>query len=200
MIRVTHYNTPPTLDDGESTELLCDENGALLVSGTAGEGGIDGATATNQDEQTALLTTIDSNIAGLLADQPVYEDTTNGVAAIAWKPIDRDTYSPSNFVNNGANATLNIKGSGGNVYSVACLNREASVRYLQLWDTTTIAGTGSLIDEFVLPASNQVRVGTEYFTLSGLHFNSGLAFGYSTTSGTYTAGTAANQLTVVKYK
>ena len=40
-------------------------------------------------------------------------------------------------------------------------------------------------------------VGTEFFTAMGLLFDNGIAFAFSTTSGTYTAGSAADQTTQV---
>jgi hypothetical protein len=49
-------------------------------------------------------------------------------------------------------------------------------------------------------AGKELVVGSEFFGLAGLHFSTGIAFAFSTTEATYTAGTAAEQMTFVTYK
>lgn len=132
---------------------------------------------------------------------PQYEDNTNGVGAMVIKPLAVSTYSPTLFTNFGANATLNVKATPGNVYSLYCDNLNAAVRYLQLHNTaTTPAGGAVPLMTFKIPATSTLVLGTDFFTLAGENFSTGIAFAFSTTEGTYTAGAAADQFTQIQYK
>lgn len=108
--------------------------------------------------------------------------------------------SPTRFTNAGANATLNVKATAGNVFSCSCLNTNAASRYLQLHDTATVpAGGATPAYTFLVPTGAMVGIGTDFFTNGGAHFVNGIAFAFSTTLATYTAGTAGEQFTVVHY-
>lgn len=129
------------------------------------------------------------------------EDNPNGVIAQAGKPLAVNTYSFSLFTNFGANATLNVKALPGNVFSVKCHNLNASDRYLQLHNTATVpAGSGVPLMTFLIPAGSERIIGTDFFGINGLNFSTGIAFAFSTTEGTYTAGTAGDQFTQIQYK
>lgn len=132
---------------------------------------------------------------------PQYEDNTNGVGAMVIKPLAVSTYSPTLFTNYGANATLNVRAAPGNVYSLYCDNLNAGVRYLQLHNTaTTPAGAAVPLMTFKIPATSTLVLGTEFFSQAGMNFSTGIAFAFSTTEGTYTAGAAADQFTQIQYK
>lgn len=106
--------------------------------------------------------------------------------------------SPSRFQNLGANATLNVKATAGNVFSLTCFNANASARYLLLHNSATVS-SGAPLYSFLVPAGAQIIVGTDFFTTAGVNFSTGIAFGFSTTRDTYTAGTASDQTTVILY-
>jgi hypothetical protein len=109
------------------------------------------------------------------------------------------TYSPTRFANLGANATLNVKATPGNVFSLTCHNENAAERYLQLHDSATVS-SGAPLFSFLVPTLAQIIVGTDFFTQAGAHFPTGIAFGFSTTKETYTAGTATDHSTWILFK
>lgn len=116
-------------------------------------------------------------------------------------PVATSTYSPTRFVDFGSNATANIKSSAGNVFSLYCNNENSSDRYIQLHNTaTTPAGGTTPLYSFRVPGSGDILVGTDFFTNAGANFTTGIAFAFSTTKDTYTAGTATEQSTTVHYK
>lgn len=160
------------------------------------------ASSASADGRRADLTT-DAN--GLLWTHEYYapgaEDNSNNVIATAQKPLAVSTYSYSVFTNFGANATLNVKATPGNVFSVKCHNLNAANRYLQLHNTATVpAGAGVPLLTFLIPANAEVTIGNDFFGQQGLNFTTGIAFAFSTTEGTYTAGTAGDQFTQINYK
>jgi hypothetical protein len=131
---------------------------------------------------------------------PAYEDNSNGVAAMMIKPLASAAYSSLLFQNLGANATLNVKASAGNVFSVKCHNLNAASRYFQLHNTATVPGGAAVpLMTWLVPAGSEIVIGTDFFTQAGLHLNTGIAFAFSTTEATYTAGTAGDQMTHVVY-
>lgn len=108
---------------------------------------------------------------------------------------------PTRFTNAGANATLNVKSSAGSVLACMCINTNAASRYLQLHNTATVpADQGVPVYSFLVPAGGMVGIGTDFFTNAGTAFSTGIAFAFSTTANTYTAGTAADQTTTLHYK
>lgn len=132
---------------------------------------------------------------------PGYEDNSNLVAASQTKPLAVSTYSYSVYKNYAAAATANVKASPGNVYAVTCSNINGSTRYIQIHNTATTPSAAAVPAlSFVVPANSQVRIGTEFFGPGGINFSTGIAFAFSTTEGTYTAGTATDQFTQVCYK
>lgn len=111
------------------------------------------------------------------------------------------TASPSRFANLGANATLNVKATTGNVFSLYCFNANAATRYLQLHDTATVpAGAAVPLYSFPVYAGLFTLIGEDFFSAAGANFATGIAFAFSTTQATYTAGTAADQNTVIHFK
>jgi hypothetical protein len=112
------------------------------------------------------------------------------------------TYSPSLFQNLGADATLNVKASAGNVFSLTCHNENEAARYVQLHNTATVPTSGVTVPvfTFLVPAGSQTIIGTDFFTNAGCHFATGIAFAFSTTKDVYTAATASEQSTWVQYK
>lgn len=105
------------------------------------------------------------------------------------------------FQNLGANATLNIKATSGNVYALYCHNVGGSPAYIQLHNTaTTPSGGATPALTFLVPAGGTIFVENTFLGDNGYNFATGIAFAFSTTEATYTAATAANQVTQVMYK
>ena len=104
------------------------------------------------------------------------------------------------FKNLGANATLNVKPGAGIVFSLSCYNTNGNIRFLQLHDTATTPSASAVPKVSILvPHLAQVIVGTDFFTNDGIGFDSGIAFAFSTTAATYTAGSAGDQQTTVVF-
>lgn len=132
--------------------------------------------------------------------QAAYEDNSNAVAAIQIRPIAASAYSPLLYTNLAAAATANVKATAGNVFSVKCHNLNAATRYFQLHNTATTPGGGAVpLLTFTVPSNTEVVIGNDFFSAAGLHFTTGIAFAFSTTEGTYTAGASTDQFSAVTY-
>jgi len=106
-----------------------------------------------------------------------------------------------NFSDIGANNTAAVKAAEGAVNALSCINTNASIRYLQLFDSTTaLVGSEVPVEVFLIPASNQVVIGEDYFSRFGRWFGTGIIFGFSTTQNTFTAGVAGDQTTIIQFK
>lgn len=128
-------------------------------------------------------------------------NNTLGVDGVQITPLASSVYSYSVFKDLSANATLNIKASNANVFSAKCHNLNAAARYLQLFNTATFPAGGAVPDlVFLLPPTSETKLGTEWFGAGGINFTLGVAFGFSTTELTYTAGVAADEVTFVNFK
>lgn len=142
------------------------------------------------------------NLKNTLATIIEGEDQSNHIMAVMHKLVANSTYTPSRFTDFGANATLNVKASAGIVMSVICTNTNAATRYLQIHDTATTPGGGAvpIIPGIPIATGTQVRVGKDIFSEAGFYCANGIAFAFSTTQNTYTAGAAGDQSTCVFYK
>lgn len=128
-------------------------------------------------------------------------DGTASLTVVPGPPVAAGDACPSVFSNLGANATLNVKASAGNVYSLYCKNANGASRWLQLHNTATVPAGGAVpLMPFEVPAGGSIVIGEDFFTAAGLHFTTGIAFAFSTTAATYTAATAGDQITLVTYK
>jgi hypothetical protein len=95
------------------------------------------------------------------------------------------------------------KASAGNLKSIHGVNRSTTVTllYLQFFNqTTTPSGSPTVFAEFPVPSLGQAVFGTDLFGANGIPFTTGIAWGWSTTTGTYTVyGTAADVSTQATY-
>lgn len=93
-----------------------------------------------------------------------------------------------------ATVSASAKATPGRVFSLYGFNANAAVRYLQLFDKASAPASGDVpIGEWALAASGGDRiVGMEAFTVEGITLAKGVAWGISTTRGSYTAATAAD--------
>lgn len=136
---------------------------------------------------------------------PVAEDSPNGVYATANKPLAVITYAPT-AGQSFATVAANIKATPGNWKSFQASSRALTLVYFQLHDKAT-APTAGNVPIFEFPINGAIAgtvtsrvVGADFFSQNGCFFVTGLSYGYSTTSGTYTAATAANHDTSYTYK
>lgn len=146
-------------------------------------------------------TSVDANHNGLdVVEQfaPTAEDNANGVIAVVQKLLSTGTYCPTVFSSRGAANTANVKPSPGNLYGLTCTITSTATRFLQFFNSTA-ATTGSPLLEFAIPAGGTIYVGSDILTSNGIRFSTGITFGFSTTSNTFTGGTAAEQSTQVFY-
>lgn len=182
------------------------------TSASAGDPNITNGTALFQVRGSSKGATVPANVTSTAngADhqgldvieqlKPVAEDNSNGVIAIVPKPLSVATYTPSLFTNFGANNTLNVKATSGNVFSMYCRNLNAAVRFIQLHNTATVPVNGNVPRlSFQLPATAAVIFGADFFTQFGINFSTGIAFAFSTTDSTLTLGAAADQVTQIVF-
>lgn len=147
---------------------------------------------------------LEANTAGALnVDETMAaqaEDNVNGVFAEAIKPLATATYSWTLFQNLGANATLNVKSTAGSIKSIYCHNLAASPTYIQIHKTaTTPAGGAVPALTFLVPAGGVALIDSAFLGDNGYFCTTGIAFAYSTTEFTFTAATAANQVTQIMF-
>lgn len=109
--------------------------------------------------------------------------------------------SPSLYTNYGAAATANVKATPGRVVGLRLHNSAIAAAYFQLFNTATTPSAAAVpLETFLVGASSQLLVDNAYFQAEGMTFSVGIAFGYSSTEHTYTAGVAASQsITVIYY-
>jgi hypothetical protein len=97
----------------------------------------------------------------------------------------------------GANATATIRTGRGRVKSAIAFNRNATVRYLQFYDTTS--ATTPVYLQFPVPGGGGVILDDVFFGKLGVKFANGIAYGFSTTAGSYVAATAGESDLVVRF-
>lgn len=128
------------------------------------------------------------------------EDQTNNSLITVAKPIATSTYAFTQYQNLGAAVSAAIKTSSGNVFSISCHNENASDRYFQLHDSISAPAAAAVPKHsFLVSTNNQIIIGVDFFGQQGLHFSTGIAFGFSTTKDTYTAGAAGDHSSFVNY-
>lgn len=202
---------------GAPHDLLTDASGVLQVSGGASTiaNGADVAEGSTTDAPVGDNTTVASGTAAtqialekrlvnlliaLLAAN--HTDLAQLHTDLAGARSSAITATPDRFTNIGANSTLNVKASGGNVFSLICHNANAAARYVQLHNTATVPVTtvGVPVYSFYVPAGAQIGIGSDIFTNPGVNLAAGIAFAFSTTRDVYTAATAGDGSTVIHYK
>ncbi|HYM97648.1 MAG TPA: hypothetical protein VET26_10115 [Candidatus Sulfotelmatobacter sp.] len=104
----------------------------------------------------------------------------------------------SNVSANLAAVSGTAKAASGQLFGLFATNRNAAVRYLMVFDQPGAPNTGSApVFEFPVSAiTSTTAVGTlalgSNFFAPGWTFSNGITWGFSSTSGTYTAATAAD--------
>jgi len=149
-----------------------------------------------------LQTDANGNLRVSNATESAGEDLSNDVLATVHKPLAVSDYAWSDFDDYAAAAaTANIKASAGNVFAFTLENTGGTDSYFQLHNTATTPGGAAVPKKkFLVPAGTELTIGADYFGSGGMHFNTGIAFGLSSTAGTYTAeGTPGNFNVEVRY-
>lgn len=198
--------SPATVTTDQQVPVLSDAQGRLVVTvsgGTSTANGVYNITPPTLVDGASNAVQLDVN--GNLKTREQYaavaEDNTNGVIAGVEKPLATNTYAPTLATSLGAAATANVKATAGNVLSLYAYNTNAAARFVQLHNTATTPGGGAVpIYTFLVPATGAVLIDHQFFVNSGAYFGTGIAFGFSTTAGTYTAATAAESFIHVHYK
>lgn len=100
----------------------------------------------------------------------------------------------------GVSAGDTIKASSGTVFSFVATNLNASTRYIQLFNQTTVPVTGN-VPLLVYPVfgSNLLIIDTAIWGLAGVVFGTGISWGFSTTPLTYTAGVSSDVIFEIRY-
>ncbi len=110
--------------------------------------------------------------------------------------------SPNVFVRWGTSNTDTVSGTPAKVTKIYVYNKSANIRYLQLFNRATNPTTGTV------PLSSHVLAPNEKYNLAvsdfgsndGLSFSTGLAWGFSTTEATFTAGASADVSTEILWR
>lgn len=98
---------------------------------------------------------------------------------------------PLTFQSVGAATTGTAKAAAGNLVSITATNRNAAIRYLQLFNSTSSTATVLYQWPIAASAGSPLILGTETFTDLGWPFSVGITWGVSTTAGSYVAATAS---------
>lgn len=99
----------------------------------------------------------------------------------------------------GSSAGANVKNAAGKLLGISCTNLNASNRYFQLFNNTTGPSGTPLISYPIYGGGGFLVLGNDYFAGSGVDFSVGISWGFSTASGTYTAGTSTDCIAEVFY-
>lgn len=118
------------------------------------------------------------------------EDLPNNTQGVTNKPVISSTYSFLTDI--GAALVSHVsKNTPGQLAAFAASNESAARLFFQVWDSTTV-GTGTLKAILAVPAGSATVPGFGSMSLSdfganGLNCATGVAWGWSTTAGTYSA-------------
>lgn len=97
---------------------------------------------------------------------------------------------PQTFTSLGAATTATAKASAGSLHSITATNRNAAVRYLQIFNST--GSTATVLYQWPVAATaGTIIIGSDFFTERGWPFSTGITWGMSTTAGSYVAATAS---------
>jgi len=197
-----------SLTSGTTASSLGKEESRAHVSGDVGVMALavrqDTGTAMAADGQyTALQTDSLGNVRQTQATQMAGEDLSNNILATTNKPLAVSDYSPSNYKNLGTSDSANIKATAGNIFTIGCINTSGTDAYFQIHNTTAVPAAAAVPEDVVIiPTGQQTIAGTDYFTVGGLHLNTGVTFVISTVQNTYgtTGGIDAGEFsTIVRY-
>jgi hypothetical protein len=123
-------------------------------------------------------------------------DAASAVGTLmARQRIMAQSYSqPNLFTRFGASATDTISGTPARLLGGCVWNKATAVRYLQFFNRATnpTAGTSALISRVLAPGEKYSWQSFDFGSNDGFLMSTGLAWGFSTTESTYTAGAPAD--------
>lgn len=149
---------------------------------------------------TNLYTTINGFLKTSFGDLLGGEDLTNNVMGIVRKPLAISTYAPSRSVAVENDVDVSAKAAAGNVFACGGYNKNGSTRYFQIFNKAS-APAGSDVPVYSFPVATGARfeIGESIFGESGQNFSTGIAWGWSTASGSFTAATTTDHYGFVHY-
>ncbi len=109
----------------------------------------------------------------------------------------------SDYEDLGADASGVVKsGQHANLFGVYAINNNASIRYLQFFDSTTApASSAAPRLQFGIPGGGgEIIIGTDFWQAQGIAFDKAIAWGISTTKGSFVAATAGDHDLMVIYQ
>lgn len=127
--------------------------------------------------------------------------TTNPLP-VAPVPVTGAAYAP-NWAPNLATVSATVHTGACNLRSATFINKNAAIRWFQVWDSTTTTGTLILevpLDGSTSTAISSKAVGADILGPEGIAITNGITFGFSTGSGTYSGGTAADHNCFIAWK
>lgn len=97
----------------------------------------------------------------------------------------------SDYEDLGADASGVAKSTTGNLFGCYAINNNAAIRYLDFFDSSTAPAPNAVPRlQFGIPASGgEIIIGSDFWQADGIGFAKGIAWGISTTKGTFTAAT-----------
>lgn len=145
-----------------------------------------------EDSLGNLNVTVATKLAG--------EDFTNDLIGVMTKPTISTTYSWTRFQNLGANTTLNVKASAGQLFSIYCHNITGSPRFFQFHNTATVPAASAVpLLTFLVPLSSSIVMGADWFGENGSNFSTGIAYATSLSESIYIAGAASDCIVQLNY-
>lgn len=150
----------------------------------------------DEGDAGALRMTLTRFLKVSLGDLLSGEDQTNNVMQTVDKPLSVSTYTPDLDTSTAAEASSVTKASSGVLYGVTFSNANASPRFLQFFNSTTVpADTTVPVIVIQCPALSTIVVEWP----KGRYFSTGIAWCNSSTQNTKTIG-SSDSLADVNYK
>jgi hypothetical protein len=173
----------PTPLYADSTGQLCTASANAAGSAIIGKVGIDQTTPGTTNKVSI------SGYNGAVIDNAIGTQSANAVSVMP-APSSTAPYAATTSIAGSALTVANVKTSTGNVYGVSCAQTNASITYLQFYNTagTPVLGT-SVVWFLAIPPSGTLTIPTGAIALA--NFATGIGIGASTTpTGVGTPGVA----------
>jgi hypothetical protein len=133
------------------------------------------------------------------------EDLTNNVLGVLVKPAITAEYDLSFSTAFGTSVAVNPKATPGNVYGFFASNENTTKRYFQIHNKSAVPTVGNVplisipIPGGTADAPGSIALSRDMFGDNGHYCSNGIAWGISTTRGTYTAATPSEHDVMVTY-
>ncbi len=94
-------------------------------------------------------------------------------------------------------ASTQVRSTKGTMYSFRAENRSGSVAYLQLWDSASGPGNGTLEDSIGIPANAIYREDATFYEI-GRSFANGIVFAFSSSPTLYSTSPSGSAASITK--